>query len=310
MKTKVILHTFPPVSKAYSITPFGIKVESWLRVKGIDYDIVYTSAFGPKKKIPYIHLVTTSEDCQEDSDVEVIGDSNCIIQRLENEFNIKKEDLSKEQSAIALAVTRMLEEHTTQITFYYRYCLEMDDFMSSLDIRNRLFSGEESGMGAFVAKMFGKGMQKGFQKKMKMRGLLGHTDEELWEFSKQDLKAVSDLLGDKQYFFGGSKATTIDCTMFAHLSQIMYIPLTNPFPQRSYIENECPNLVEFMNRFKATYWNDWDLKASTPQRNAQFFNEDGSPKGMSGIMLKKLKSKLLPAIIVVGVACFIKTKYY
>ena len=51
---KVYLHTFPPVPHVYSMSPFSVKVESWLRLHGIDYECVYCMQFGPKGQIPFV----------------------------------------------------------------------------------------------------------------------------------------------------------------------------------------------------------------------------------------------------------------
>ena len=43
---KVYLHTFPPLPHVYSMSPFSLKVESWLRLHGIDYECVYCMECG------------------------------------------------------------------------------------------------------------------------------------------------------------------------------------------------------------------------------------------------------------------------
>ena len=48
MSPKVYLHTFPPLPHVYSMSPFSLKVESWLRLHGIDYECVHCMEFGPK----------------------------------------------------------------------------------------------------------------------------------------------------------------------------------------------------------------------------------------------------------------------
>lgn len=39
-------------------------------------------------------------------------------------------------------------------------------------------------------------------KKLKAHGIGVHTPEEIEQFGKNDLKVLSDMLGDKPYFFG------------------------------------------------------------------------------------------------------------
>ena len=48
----------------------------------------------------------------------------------------------------------------------------------------------------------------------------------------RDLKALSILLGDNAFFFGATPHA-LDCTVFAHLAQFLYIPIR--FPQVSFL---------------------------------------------------------------------------
>jgi glutathione S-transferase len=269
---KVIVYTFPPVPKVYNISPFAIKVESYLRLNKIPYEVVYTSKFGPKGKIPYIHL------CHDDNTIEVIPDSNVIISRLEEEFGKSQDDLAAltpEESAMGHAVIRMLDEHTSQIAFYYRYCLHMEEFAQVLDLPNSLFHADISSKGKFISKMFVKSMPKGFGDKIKKRGLARHSDEELWKFSNDDLQALSNYLGNKTFFFGRDHPTSVDCTIFGHLSQILYIPLD--FPQKDFLNKNCQNIVSFMERFRMEYWADWDDKCERKPNQQLISGKDAKP---------------------------------
>ena len=48
----------------------------------------------------------------------------------------------------------------------------------------------------------------------------------------------------------------VDCAAFGHLSQVLCVPY--PFPQKKFIEEECPNLVALTQRIKEKCWPDWD----------------------------------------------------
>ena len=74
-------------------------------------------------------------------------------------------------------------------------------------------------------------------------------------FSFDDLRAVSRFLADKPYYLG-SEASTVDCTLFGHLAQFLFIPMD--FPQKSFLYKECPNVVKFVDRMKTEFWPDWD----------------------------------------------------
>ena len=158
-------------------------------------------------------------------------------------------------------ISRMLDEHTAQIGFYYRYALQVDQFIKELDIGPRFFHSDQSTLGNMIAGSFAKGIVASITVKMKQRGLIDHSEDELSAFTNADLQALSDYLGSKTWFQGGtssSSATRTDCAVFGHLSQFLYMPWKD-FPPRQLL-CKYPNLVDFMARFKARYWPDWDDK--------------------------------------------------
>ena len=67
--------------------------------------------------------------------------------------------------------------------------------------------------------------------------------------------ALSNILGDKK-FFNGEEPTNIDCAMFGHLVQFLYIPMD--IPQKQFIQKQCPNLSDFVDRMRDRFWPDWD----------------------------------------------------
>ena len=82
-----------------------------------------------------------------------------------------------------------------------------------------------------------------------------HSIEEIAEFSFEDLKAISDLLGDKPYI-NGNQPSTIDCTVFGQLVQFVLVPME--IPQKKFIKEHCLNLEKFVLRMKNEFWPDWD----------------------------------------------------
>jgi len=88
-----------------------------------------------------------------------------------------------------------------------------------------------------------------------MSGVSRQEQSVVWDQASQDLQALSTLLGDKQYFHGDSP-TTIDCMIFGHLAQFLYIDIG--FPQKTYLESHCQNLIDLVTRMKTTYWQDWE----------------------------------------------------
>lgn len=261
------LHLFPPTPHCYNISPFAIKLESFFRINKIDYECVYTSKFGSKGQIPYVKIKETQQE---------ICDSNVIIKHLQKHHTTTDDDdddssTTPQQRAIAHSMVRMLEEHTAQIGLHYRYGLHMAEFQEQLDLDHRIFEADRSSKGRLIAFCFKRGAPVATLGKSKSRGFSRHSESELWQFSFDDLKALSVLLGDQRYFFGQKEPALLDCAVFGHLGQFLYIPID--FPQAQYMKDECPNLVDFVERFRETYWPDWESKCER-QRNIKYMNAE------------------------------------
>ena len=75
---------------------------------------------------------------------------------------------------------------------------------------------------------------------MRLKGKLcvfGRLDpEEAVQLSFKDLAALSCLLGELR-FFHGDKPSSLDCVVFGHLAQFLYIDME--FPQAEYLRSHC-----------------------------------------------------------------------
>ena len=259
------LFTFPPVPHVYSTSAFGMKLESYFRVNQIDYQPIYTSKFSSTGTIPYIKLG--------DQDDHEVSDTNVIIDYFRNEVKGFQDTdwklLSAQERATTHAVVRMLEEHTSQIGFHYRYSKKiMPKFLSSVNVPENVFNSDNSCSGSMTVKLW-KCFQPGItKKKSEARGLSRHSDQDLYKFSNADLSCLEDILAATKdtggsFFFGKEQATLIDCAVFGHVSQFVWIPID--FPQKDHIVENCPNLYNFLFNFRAKYWPDWEEKCQRKQ---------------------------------------------
>ena len=89
-KDTVYLIQFPVSPEIRSISPFAIKLETYLRLKKVKYEPVYSLKFSKKGQIPFIEL-----------NGEQIADSNICIQELEKRGIAQPDDeTSEERNAI------------------------------------------------------------------------------------------------------------------------------------------------------------------------------------------------------------------
>lgn len=96
-----------------------------------------------------------------------------------------------------------------------------------------------------------------------VQGMGCYNIEELIRFARQDLKAASVFLGEKKYFMG-DKPTVVDCAIFGHLVQTLYHAPTPGDAMRAFMVLNCENLVHFVERVRAEYFDDWDALCDEP----------------------------------------------
>ena len=77
-----------------------------------------------------------------------------------------------------------------------------------------------------------------------------HTREQIIQFAEKDLKAISVLLGDKEFFLGATP-TSIDATMYGFLIQQIWVPWDSPLKQYAL---SLKNLTSYCERMKARYY--------------------------------------------------------
>src|SRR5918995_4274569 len=93
-----------------NVSPFGLKLEAWLRLADIPYTVQPSTDLGkaPKGKLPYIR-----------DDGRLIGDTTLIIEHLKATRGINPDaGLSIRERAEALALQRLLEDHLYFVMVY------------------------------------------------------------------------------------------------------------------------------------------------------------------------------------------------
>ena len=86
-------------------------------------------------------------------------------------------------------------------------------------------------------------------KKLKAAGFDGYTEDEIEAMGKKDLDVLSDLLGEKQFFFG-DEPRMLDLRTFVYLSLVLNVDKEVECPLRDYMEEKTKNLVGMYNRLK------------------------------------------------------------
>merc|ERR1711981_945209 len=98
-------------------------------------------------------------------------------------------------------------------------------------------------------------------KKVRANGMGVHTAEEINNFGKKDLQTLSEMLGEKEFFFGDEPAM-LDMVVFSHIAQLVMVDKEFSCPLRDYLEADCKNLVGLVNRMKDRRWGDHWVNAT------------------------------------------------
>src|SRR5215510_12899965 len=110
------LFQFPRLFAIPNLSPFCCKLETWLRIAGIPYEVVDTPnpRKGPKGKLPFI----------EDDGLR-LGDTSLIIDHLVKTRGLDPDaHLDERQRARARLIQRTLEEHYAFVLLYTHFIRE------------------------------------------------------------------------------------------------------------------------------------------------------------------------------------------
>lgn len=246
-KDVVYLYQFTRTPLLPSMSPYCLKVETWLRLAGLKYEnIDHKLKLRSKKgQLPFVEV-----------NGEEIADSTIIIKELGQRYEKDLDAaLTQEQRNIAHAMISMLENHLNWVLLFWRS--KNPEHMIKgykVNLQHALGSRLPNALLNFFFKFqYGR---KG-SKKVKAQGLGVHKPEEIEEFGKQDLKVLSELLADKPFFFG-DEPTILDCVAFSVLAQIHFISDEVKYTLKEFMQENCPNLVGHVSRIKERCFPDWD----------------------------------------------------
>lgn len=230
----VRLFQFPANRSTLNYSPFCLKLETYLRMAKIPYEVkVSTNPWSaPKKKLPFVEV-----------DGKRIADSAFIIDYLKGNLGDPLDDgLTKEQKAVSHAITRMLEEDLAPVLVYSRWV----DEPGWKEAGPRFFKGLPPPVKWVVPEL----ARRKVRARLAALGLLAHSREEIYAKGAQDLKALSDYLGDKPYFLG-DRPTTVDASAFGVLNNVIKQSYHTPLKE---LGVRHPNLVAYCERMGKAYY--------------------------------------------------------
>merc|ERR1719166_121162 len=165
-------------------------------------------------------------------------------------------ELTQDQKNVQHAMVAMVENHLHWTIVYWK-SKDVDNILKGykLNIQTAIGSKAPASLLNFYFKY--TFCRKGL-KRVRSNGMGVHNAEEIEAFGKKDLQTLSEMLGDKEFFFGDEPAM-LDLVVFSHVAQLVMVDKEYACPLRDYLEADCKNLVGLVNRMKDRCWGDhWE----------------------------------------------------
>ncbi|XP_051974768.1 failed axon connections homolog [Xyrauchen texanus] len=233
----IILHQFArPKNGVPSLSPFCLKIETYLRMADLPYHNYFDGKLSPQGKMPWIAY-----------NQEQVCGTEFIIDFLEEKLGVNlNSNLSPQEKAISRAITKMVEEH-----FYWMiaYCQWVDNVEETQKMLAT--NGPLSDVLRWILSQVTGSIVK---REMYGHGIGRFSKEEVYNLMKKDMRTLSTLLGNKKYLMG-STISTVDAAVFGHLAQAMWtLPGTRP---EQLIKGEFINLAMYCERIRRRFWPEW-----------------------------------------------------
>ncbi|KTD58557.1 hypothetical protein Lsai_1164 [Legionella sainthelensi] len=220
----IILYSYPELFGVPDNNPFGLKVDTFLRLTKIDYqhEHIINTQNAPRKQLPYI----------EDNGT-IIADSNVILNYLSQKYISLDKNLTEKQRNTHFLITRMLDNHLYWVMSYSRWQDEQFWPLFKTAFLTQLPELSESTL---------ETVRKYNIEKYYYQGIGRYSKEEIYHSGIDDLQSIDFLLQNNLYLFG-DKIHSVDACCYAFLANILYFKIETPLknfilqtPLKDYIE--------------------------------------------------------------------------
>lgn len=238
MLDTITLYHFGRVGGLPDISPFCVKLETWLRLAGIPYDLkVGNPRQAPKGKLPYIR-----------HGERLIADSGYIIDHLRRHFGpALDQGMDAAQRADARAWHSLLEEHLYFVLVYARWQAPAGWSAYKPSLAEVLIG---AGAPALVAQMLLPVLRRGALQSLQAQGVGRHSPDELDRMSAQLIEALAARLGQSPYF-GGEAPGSLDASAYGMLASVVGLPVPSALADAMRAQH---SLMAYCERMRARVW--------------------------------------------------------
>lgn len=217
-----------------SASPFVIKAMILFKMANIEFEFEPARPMeGPKQKVPFITK----------NNGEILGDSYFIRKYIETEYNIDFDaNLDIKGRALSLIIERMCDDHLYWLVVYYRWCVDANfekgphHFFDTIPMPMQNEIREAT--------------KQDTRNRVHGMGISRHSPEEILQISKDDIDAISNLLGDNLFILNNEPCAA-DASLYGHLAAFE----TTFFDSEAadYIRTK-PNLMKYLKRMHEMYF--------------------------------------------------------
>ncbi|HXZ97487.1 MAG TPA: glutathione S-transferase family protein [Burkholderiales bacterium] len=228
------LYQFQPAFGLPNASPFCMKVENYLRMARLQYEIAPRASHfrAPKGKLPYI-----------EDGAKIIADSSFIIEYLKSAYGDPLDvRLTPLENAQALALRRMMEENLYWALAYTRWMEPQGWKVTKAEFFKPVPALLRGPISAFA--------HRGVARQLWGHGLGRHSTNEVHRIGNTDITALADFLGEKPFFMGESP-TSLDASAYAFLANIILVPLDSALKRHAL---KYPQLEAYCLRMRARYY--------------------------------------------------------
>lgn len=230
----ITLFQFPPAFNVPNVSPYCLKLETFLRLSGLEYQVQHLTdpRSAPKGKLPFVKV-----------EGQTIADSEVIIRELQDRFGLDLDaGLDARGRGWAVAITRLCDEHLSPLLVYFRW-LEEGGWRQVAPVLLRGVPGP-------IRPLVGAIVRRKIRGAMRGRGLTVHSRDELLAFARQDLDALDGMLGELP-FFGGAQPCSADAAAYGILANLILSTLETPL---NHMAREYERLVAYSERMQQRVW--------------------------------------------------------